>query len=299
MKAEKFSNALQNVDDRFIAGAVRPQSAGKTIRFPWKRWAAAAACLCLLGASAFAARGFLLPAETEPIVQTAPAADSPDGMRRYMNWNGMRYEFLENGAVYQIPAELLGDAVGTLTHDIAADPEANAGKDLSSTYALGGTVYELKEYDAQFRVAVEYDGGYCICQSVAFNDGTPLDPAEYFALAGFPDNIQSVSVFDHGGSSLLAQLPKEETEQFVAALAQSVPAQLSDEQYQQIGQAQREGRSFRVTFDLDDGTGYGFYVIPSLDIAMFGDGRYTTPADFSDAFGGFFDGLRQDAPPIY
>ena len=85
----------------------------------------------------------------------------------------------------------------------------------------------------------------------------------------------------------------------MAALAQSVPARLSDEQYQQIGQAQREGRSFRVTFDLADGTGYGFYVIPSLDIAMFGDGRYTTPADFSDAFGSFFDGLQQDAPPFY
>ena len=299
MKAEKFSNALQNVDDRFIAGAARPQSADKTIRFPWKRWAAAAACLCLLGASAFAARGFILPAETEPIVQTAPASDSPDGMRRFINWNGMRYEFLENGAAYQIPAELLGDAVGTLTYDIAADPEANAGKDLSTTYALGGTVYELKEYDTQFRVAVEYDGGYCICQSVAFTDGTQLDPAAYFALAGFPGNIQSVSVFDHGGNSLLTQLPQEETEQFVEMLTQSVSAQLSDEQYQQIGQAQREGRSFRVTFDLADGTSYGFYLIPSLNIAMFGDGRYTTPAEFSDAFGAFFDGLEQDVPPIY
>lgn len=299
MKVEKFSDAMQNVDDRFVAGAAQPQSAGKTIRFTWKRLAAAAACLCMLAASVFAARGFVFQPETEPIVQTAPASDAPNGMRRFMNWNGMRYEFLENGAVYQIPEGQLGEALGTLIHDIAADPEANAGKDLSATYALGGTVYELKNYDTQFRVAVEYDDGYCICQSTAFTDGTPLDPASYFTLAGFPDNIQAVSVFDHSGSSLLTQLPQKEMEQFVAALAQSVPAQLSDEQYQQIGRAQREGKSFRVTFDLDDGTSYGFYLIPSLNIAMFGDGRYTTPQDFSDTFGGLFDGLEQQAPPVY
>lgn len=299
MRAEKFSNAMQNVDDRFVAGAALPRDAGRTVRFPWKRWAAAAACLCLLAASVVAAGRFVLPPAAEPIVQTAPASDSPNGMRRFMNWNGMRYEFLENGAVYQIPGELLGDAVGTLTHDIAADPEANAGKDLSATCALGGTVYELKNYDARFRVAVEYDGGYCICQSTAFTDGTPLDPASYFTLAGFPGNVRAVAVFDHSGGTRLAQLPEEQVGQFVEALAQSVPAQLSDEQYQQIGQAQRNGGSFRASFVLDDGTSYSFYLIPSMNIAMFGDGRYTTPQGFADAFGAFFEGLEQEAPPVY
>ena len=80
-----------------------------------------------------------------------------------MNLNGLRYVFLGNGAVYQIPDNQLGDALGTLTYDITADPEANAKKDLSTTFALCGTVYALTGYDTSFRIAVELDGEYYLC----------------------------------------------------------------------------------------------------------------------------------------
>ena len=125
-----------------------------------------------------------------------------------------------------------------------------------------------------------------------------MDMAAYFAAAGFAENVEGVAVYDHSGASLLTELPGEQTEAFVSALAQCVPAQLSEEQYQQIGRAQREGGSFRVVFDLADGTQYGFYLIPSLDVAMFGDGRYTLPQDFSASFGGYFEGLVQGPQPM-
>lgn len=82
-------------------------------------------------------------------------------------------------------------------------------------------------------------------------------------------------------------------------MAQSTPAQLSDEQYQQIGQAQRDGESYQISFDLKDGTAYTFYVIPSLNIAMFGDGRYTMAQDFADEFGAFFESLVQQPQPMH
>lgn len=299
MKAEKFSNALENVDDRYILQAAQARPAGHTTVFTWKRWVAAAACLCLITGSVFAVRHFTAPQTVEPIVQTAPAADAPNGMRPMLNLNGLRYVFLGNGAVYQIPDSQLGDALGTLTYDITADPEANAKKDLSTTFALGGTVYALTGYDTSFRIAVELDGEYYLCQSTGYTDGQLLDPSTYFPAAGFPDNIETVSVFDHAGSNLLAQLPDEDVERFAEALAQSTPAQLSDEQYQQIGQAQRDGKSYQVSFDLKDGTAYTFYVIPSLNIAMFGDGRYTMAQDFADKFSVFFESLVQEPQPMF
>ena len=51
MKAEKFSNALENVDDRYILQAAQAQPTGRTTVFAWKRWVAAAACLCLITGS--------------------------------------------------------------------------------------------------------------------------------------------------------------------------------------------------------------------------------------------------------
>ena len=113
-------------------------------------------------------------------------------------------------------------------------------------------------------MAVEQDGLYFICQSVGYTQGGDIDPGEYFQRAGY----------------------------------QAGPAELDSDGYQQIAQAQREGLSYRLSFDLSDGTKYWLYVIPALDIAMIGDGRYTLPDTLSGQFGGLFDGLEQTPPSI-
>lgn len=46
-------------------------------------------------------------------------------------------------------------------------------------------------------------------------------------------------------------------------------------------------------FRLADTTRYKLYVIPSLSVAMIGNGRYTLPDEFHSAFDPVFDALSQ------
>lgn len=298
MKAEKFSNALENIDDRYILETAGQKAAKKSVLRHWKAWGALAACLCVAAVSLLAFRQLGVTQSPPSIVQTAPASDSPTAMRRFMNYNGMRYEFLGEGAVYEIPQEELGEVLGTLDYDIVSDPKTNSGKDFASSFALGGTVYSLNSYAPEFRLAVEWDGNYYLCQSVAYTDGQLLQVDRYFSLAGFPENIQGVSIYDHAGINLLDCPPNGEIENFTEFLKSSIPAELENEDYQEIGQAQQEGRSFQISFELMDGTEYRFYLIPSLRIAMFGDGRYFLPQEFCDSYNNVFEALTQPEQPM-
>ena len=298
MKAEKFSNALENIDDRYILEAAGQKAAKKSVLRHWKAWGALAACLCVAAVSLLAFRQLGVTQSPPSIVQTAPASDSPTGMRRFVNYNSMRYEFLGEGAVYEIPQEELGEVLGTLDYDIVSDPKTNSGKDFASSFALGGTVYSLNSYAPEFRLAVEWDGNYYLCQSVAYTDGQLLQVDSYFSLAGFPENIQGVSIYDHAGINLLDCLPNGEIENFTELLKSSIPAEQENEDYQEIGQAQQEGRSFQISFELMDGTEYRFYLIPSLRIAMFGDGRYFLPQEFCDSYNNVFEALTQPEQPM-
>lgn len=97
---------------------------------------------------------------------------------------------------------------------------------------------------------------------------------------------------------MLADFPSSEIEALIDTLAQSMPAQLSDEDYQQIAKEQNEGQSYQLFFSLNDGTIYHLYVIPSLEIAMIGDGRYVLPESFAEDFGSLFEGLSQNPLPV-
>lgn len=53
MKNEKMLHAIGQIDDELIHGAVNDVKAGQKKKHSWCRWAAMAACLCLVVAGAF------------------------------------------------------------------------------------------------------------------------------------------------------------------------------------------------------------------------------------------------------
>ena len=55
MKAEELYKGVIEIDDRFIEEAQETKRNGK--HYAWKRYAAAAACLCLIAASAIIVAG--------------------------------------------------------------------------------------------------------------------------------------------------------------------------------------------------------------------------------------------------
>ena len=141
-----------------------------------------------------------------------------------------------------------------LEYDIQAGPQNNGQKELSATFALGGTVYALTDYDPEFRLAVQWEGKQYLCQKVGYSDGMPLDVPAYFEAANFPDMIAEISIYDHAGREQLKKIPKKQIVPLLEELEQVQSADLSDEQYQQIGRAQKEGNSYQLFLELKDGT---------------------------------------------
>ena len=233
------------------------------------------------------------------ISQVSSAQDSPMGMRKFMNYNGHRYAFLENGAEYTITQQEPQEVLGTLEYDIAADPKANGSVDFASTFALGGEVKTIELYDPAFRVAVELDGKQYICENVDQLGDVPLDAKAYFETADFENNVEEIEICDHMGSKELKTISGEDAKKMMELISQSEETKLTNDQYQEIGQAQSGGESFQLHFVLKDKTEYKLYVIPSLEISMIGDNRCKLPKEFAEQYGELFAGLPREALPMH
>lgn len=294
MKPENLLDAFGHLDEDLVAEAQNaPRRSNRTLL---RRGAAVAACL-LIALSA----GLLIPklgaSDPAPLIQQAAPAADPTGMRKFMNYNGNRYVFMENGATYTLSSDLLTEELGTLSGDIQSDPERYARNDLAATFALGGKVYACSAYDPNFRVVVELDGNYYLCENVGTVDGSAMDLTQYFEWAGFADTATGAEVLDHVGNTVLDTLSQEDAVRMVELLSLCTPADLSNEDYERIARAQSEGQSYRVSLQLQDGTRFSFYVIPSLSIAMVGDNRYQVPDTFLSEFGDRLTALSQSTPP--
>ena len=208
--------------------------------------------------------------EMAPIEQLT-AGDSPMGPRKTMNYDGHRYAFLENGAEYNLEGRM-GEVLGVLAGDILADPETFGKADLASTFAQGGTVRVLEGKDPRVRVAVELEGKAYLCENVDTLDGSDVDLSGYLAAAKLEETAEAAEILDHMGLEVLGQADPGD---ILGLLQKAAPAQLTEEGYAAIGQSQTAGESFRVQLKLADGTDFGLYLIPQLDLAMVGDNKYT------------------------
>ncbi|MEA5137365.1 MAG: hypothetical protein VB035_14645 [Candidatus Fimivivens sp.] len=239
-----------------------------------------AACCAAVLVAAFAIPNIMDLNRTPQITIVTPAADSPMGIRKIMNYNGYRYAFLENGATYNLNKSEITKSLGKLEYDITKDPKNNGTKEFSATFAVGGTIYEIPSYNTAFRVAVEIDGNYYICENVdVVGDGT-LDVSDYFKKANFTDIVDEIIIYDHFKQNALDTITGEKVKQMIEDLSKSAPVVLSNDDYERIGKAQKSGKSFLLSFELNDKTQYKIYVIPTLGISMIGDNKYTLTDEF-------------------
>lgn len=291
MRGGELLDKMELVDPAYVAAADRPP---KLHKVRWKAWASVAACLTLVVASVTVVRmSRQAPLPIRQVPMMGIASEVPNGPRKYLNYNGFQYVFLENGCPFELTEAHLGEVLGRLEYNILTDREGNGARDYAATFGVGGTLYQMTGYDPDFRLAVEFEGNYYICEKTGSADGTDLDAAALFEAADFQKTVTEIVLFDHFGREELGQLSGKEAKLLIELLAQSSPASLSNEDYEAIGKAQKSGRSFLVVFQLADTTRYRLYVIPSLSIAMIGNGRYTLPDEFHSAFDPVFDALRQ------
>lgn len=255
---------------------------------------AAAALLCMSTVPQF------FPVEDVPAViqQAAPGADSPNGVRKMMNYDGLRYVFLENGAAYDLEPSVLSQPLGTLSYDIQQDPETYGFADCAASFAVGGTVYQIDGYDPAFRLAVEWEGQYYIAQCVDTLDGSPLELSRYFDAANLQGRTKEMQVCDHAGRNVLCTFTADDAKALLALLSQALPAEFTNEEYQEIARAQRSGGSYQLVFRLEDSTAYTMYVIPSLSVVSAGDNRYRMADEYVQELQDLFSGIQQTSPPM-
>ncbi|MBV6716426.1 hypothetical protein [Paenibacillus chitinolyticus] len=76
-------------------------------------------------------------------------------------------------------------------------------------------------------------------------------------------------------------------------------ADLTNRDFEGIAEAQSQGKSYQLKFNLKDGTSMAMYIIPELKIVSMGDAYYQLPDRFLDQSGDTFKNLKQDALPLY
>ena len=296
MNGKKFLDSMGNIDDKYIEEANSYRALARNSKVVWLKLGAVA-CVCLAVGLVFLPKSHKKIDHAPKLEINGLAEESPLGMARFMNYNGIRYSFLENGSSYNIKKDQLGESLGVLEYDILANPEENSQKEFSSSFALGGEVLELKNYNPNFRVAVELDGSYYICQNNGKTDNTPQNVEDYFKFAEFPEKIESVSIYDHEGREKLADFPNERVGELVAELSKAKIAELTNDDFERIGKAQSNGKSFKLSFNLKDETKFIFYVIPSINITMIAGDRYILPKSFGEKFSEILSNLEQEILP--
>lgn len=253
------------------------------------RWFLPAACAAAVFLGLFAVPQFYPPEQPPAVIrQIAPGADSQNGMRKMMNYDGFRYVFLENGAVYDLDASALSRPLGTLNYDILQEPERYGSAEFAANFAVGGTIYQMDGYDPAFRLAVEWEGQYYIAQCVDTLDHSILELQDCLKAADLKNRTEEVWICDHTGRSVLCTRTGDDMQALLVLLTQAAPAELTKDQYQEIARAQRNGESYQLVFQLRDGTTYIMYVIPALSIVSAGDNYYLMSGEYaqklSDAF---------------
>ncbi len=249
-----------------------------------KQWVGVAASLMVVAGIGMIWKQSNIPTNpNEPQNAIESPANCENGPRKIMNYEGYRYAFINDGTEFEIKENSLGQKLGNVSKD--------------ATFGAGGTIYSLNEYNSEFRVAINFEGKFYIAQNVAKSDDSAIDIKDYFNKMGINDRITKVEILDHMGTKVLKTLDKDAANILINSFKQTKIAELSNENYEAIANAQSTGKSYKISFVLEDGTKVENYIIPSMGYVSIGD--YTcTSETLQQQVSDIFEGLVQENLPF-
>ncbi|GIP28146.1 hypothetical protein J23TS9_32760 [Paenibacillus sp. J23TS9] len=299
MNNRDLFKAIGGVDGDLIEKA----NAATRMKRNYARWGSIAACFALvLGFAIYKFPHTPLPALTQ-ISQQTPAA-SPTGIRKFLNYNGYRYAFVSDGAQFKFTGAEPVKSLGTLKFDIRDianhDKNQYAEKDYAATFAVGGELYEIPTSPSHFRIAVKYEQNYYLAEIVAKVNDSAITAKDYLDMSNLKEHVQDMHVMNHAGDDVLKKVTDHASvESIVKGLYDAKTADLSNKEYEAIAEAQSQGKSYQLKFNLKDGTSMSMYIIPELKVVSMGDDYYQLPDTFLEQSGDIFTGLKQEALPLY
>lgn len=195
---------------------------------------------------------------------------SPTGPRKMVNFEGNRYVFLNDGEVFELTKEQLGDEI---------------------TKQDEGTFYELEGFSPEFRMAFQYKGDYYICENVGKSDDSAMDVQAYLEVADLKSHVIYADIFDLYREHILNGLDKEAADEVLDIFNQAQIVELTQEEHEAIAKAQAEELGYLVEFTLEDYTTFKSYIIPTMNYITIGD--YTCVVeDLETKVGTYFENLQ-------
>ncbi|PWV98519.1 hypothetical protein DFQ01_11729 [Paenibacillus cellulosilyticus] len=243
----------------------------------------------------------------KPVASPAPMSISiePRGLdlthasdvRKFLNYNGSRYEFLNNGEPYDLSEWKLGEnkPLGKLDDDITADVQAGgtngyASQDFGTTYLVGGILYKLPGYDPAFRLVVEQDGRYYIVQLVGRADDSSMTANEYVESADLDKLADRVELLDHSSKLLHTWSTPKDVQEWIKHIASFEPAgKLTNEQDEQLAKADSSGETYTLRAALKDGTTIDMKLTPEMHLIAIGDSQYKLSDEWLATYSYLFD----------
>ncbi|WP_313638784.1 hypothetical protein [Paenibacillus sp.] len=278
--------------------------ARRTNKKVYAKWGSLAACAALvLGVVIY--NSPLAPSVTSPQITQQTPVSAPTGIRKILNYNGYRYAFVGDGAQYKFTGVKPEKSLGTLDYDINQEIGKDDGdnyveKDYSSTFAVGGKLYEIPTYPSHFRIAVKYEEEYYLAEVVAKVNDSAITAKEYLDMSNLKEHAKDIHVLNHVGNDMLKKMTDHASvESIIDGLYSAKTADLSNKEYEAIAEAQSQGKPYQLKFNLKDGTYMAMYIIPELRVVSMGDAYYHLPDTFFDQSGELFSGLKQEVLPLY
>ncbi|WP_343208502.1 hypothetical protein [Anaerolentibacter hominis] len=188
---------------------------------------------------------------------------------KYFNYNGLRYEFLSDGAEYDLSQVKLKENLGTLVSSdsvTSGNNGADAGADFTANYAEGGEIYRLSVYKEAFRLGVVWEERCYLAQAVSYADGSLLPAKELFEPAQLGRKTERLELTDMSNGECLASITS-------GRLLGKLAGLLEESQEEQPGEVGMSDDMIQLRFFLNDGTQMELTVLSRQKILM-GGGSY-------------------------
>jgi hypothetical protein len=302
MNNKDLFKTIGYVDENLVEKA---NTARRTHKKTFAKWGTMAACAALILGIAIYSSPLKTSMTNSPQISQQTPVSAPNGVRKILNYNGFRYAFVSDGAQFKFTGMKPEKSLGTLDYDMNQeigkdDGDKHLEKNYSSTFAVGGKLYEIPTYPSQFRIAVKYEEQYYLAEIVAKVNDAKMTAKEYLDMSNLKKQVKDIHVLNHVGNEELKKMTDHvAVESIIDGLYTATTANLSNKEYEAIAGAQSQGKSYQLQFNLKDGTYMAMYIIPELKVVSMGDAYYQLSDTFFDQSGELFSGLKQEVLPLY
>lgn len=205
-------------------------------------------------------------------------------------YKGLNY-FMTADDSSLITKEMVGEKIGSSSDFLdfkETVDKALLSKELANSISQNAIFYKMNGYSDKFRILIEINGVYNICENSQINKN---DMLEYKNL------VEKATVNNNSLTKEFKEIKKEDAVKLVEIFSKTTKAALSDAEYEKIAQAEVDGKSYQVKLLFKDGSSTKIFVIPELNLVSIGQ-EYHTSNSLKEDIAFTFDGLPQEVDNI-